>query len=136
MTDLQLKNEVLFEDIKHVDEDGMEFWYARELQAVLKYTKWDNFKNVINKAMISCENSGIAISDCFADVGKPITSGKGKVEYIEDYMLTRYACYLIAQNGDPRKKVIAAAQSYFAVQTRRQELQDNHIAQVSDMVID
>lgn len=125
MDNIVNKNMKVFEDIKHIDENGMEFWYARELQTILGYTKWDNFKKVISKAMVSCENAGISTSDCFTDIGKPIISGKGKVEYIEDYILTRYACYLIAQNGDPRKSVISLAQTYFAVQTRRQELQDN-----------
>lgn len=113
-----------FESIKHYDEYGNEFWYARELQVVLEYAKWGNFRQVISKAMLSCENAGISTADCFADVGKPIISGKGKQEIIEDFALNRYACYLIAQNGDPRKEVIAQAQTYFAVQTRRQELQD------------
>lgn len=119
-------SEATFEDIKHVDEDGNEFWYARELQHILEYKKWGNFKNVISKAMTACENSGISISDCFADVGKPITSGKGKVEIIEDYKLNRYACYMITQNGDPRKEVIALGQTYFAVKTRQQELIENY----------
>ena len=118
------ENNNSFEDIKHIDEDGQEYWLARELQEVLGYAKWGNFHNVIQKAMISCKNSGISISDCFAYVGKPIVSGKGKVEIVIDYKLGRYACYMIAQNGDPRKEIIALAQTYFAVQTRRQELQD------------
>ena len=108
-----------FEDIKHIDEFGEEFWYARELMKVLQYSKWENFNKVIKKAMISCENSGISIKDCFPDLRKPIFSGKGKEEFIEEYKLTRYACYLIAQNGDSRKKVIALAQTYFAIQTRK-----------------
>lgn len=122
MKNLENYTEKTFEDIKHIDEYGNEFWYARELQQVLEYAKWGNFKNVIKKAMVACENSGISTIDCFADVGKPIVSGKGKVEEVEDYMLNRYACYMIAQNGDARKKVIALAQTYFAVQTRKQEL--------------
>ena len=117
------KNEMkTFENIKHIDEDGVEFWYARELMLVLKYTKWQNFEKTINKAMISCKNSGISIKDCFTDVSKSIISGKGKEDLIKDYKLSRYACYLIAQNGDPRKEVIALAQTYFAVQTRKQEI--------------
>lgn len=116
------QTEQTFESIKHTDENGVEFWYARELMESLEYKKWGNFKNVIIKAMIACENSEIPTKDCFADVGKSIISGKGKEDIIEDYMLTRYACYLIAQNGDPRKKVIALAQTYFAVQTRKQEI--------------
>lgn len=116
------QTEKTFESIKHIDENGVEFWYARELMETLEYKKWGNFKNVILKAMIACENSEISTKDCFADVGKSIISGKGKEDIIEDYKLTRYACYLIAQNGDPRKKVIALAQTYFAVQTRKQEI--------------
>ena len=111
-----------FEKIKHIDDNGMEFWYARELMKVLEYTKWQNFEKTIKKAMISCENSGISTKDCFTDVSKSIISGKGKEDLIKDYKLSRYACYLIAQNGDPRKEVIALAQTYFAVQTRKQEI--------------
>ena len=94
-----------FEDIKHIDEDGIEYWYARELMPILQYAKWQNFKKIIDKAMIACKNSDISVKDCFTDVSKPIISGKGKEEFIEDYKLTRYACYLIAQNGDTRKKL-------------------------------
>lgn len=115
-------NNKSFEDIKHIDENGVEFWYARELMPILQYAKWQNFKKIINKAIIACENSEISTNYCFTDISKPIISGKGKEEFIEDYKLTRYACYLIAQNGDSRKKVIATAQTYFAVQTRKQEL--------------
>ena len=111
-----------FEDIKHIDEYGTEYWYARELMPILQYAKWENFKKVIEKAMISCENSEISVKDCFLDIRKPIISGKGKEEFIEDYKLIRYACYLIAQNGDSRKKVISLAQTYFAIQTRKQEI--------------
>ena len=111
-----------FEGIKHIDEYGIEYWYARELMPVLQYAKWENFKKVIEKAMIACENSEISVKDCFLDIRKPIISGKGKEEFIEDYKLTRYACYLIAQNGDSRKKVISLAQTYFAIQTRKQEI--------------
>ena len=121
-----------FESIKHTDEEGMEYWYARELQRVLQYNKWENFEKVIKKAMISCENSGISIKNCFPDIRKPIISGKGKEEFIKDYKLTRYACYLIAQNGDSRKKVIATAQTYFAVQTRRQELSEKEYSMLTE----
>lgn len=93
-----------FEDIKHFNEFGEEYWYARELMKVLQYAKWQNFKKIVEKAMIACQNSDISIKDCFTDVSKPIISGKGKEELIEDYELTRYACYLIAQNGDSRKR--------------------------------
>ena len=117
--------DMIFEKIKHIDDDGVEFWYARELQAVLHYTKWGNFKKVIEKAMTACENSGISTSDHFAGVGKMVDIGSGANREVDDIELSRYACYLIAQNGDPRKEEIALAQTYFAVQTRRQELQDN-----------
>ena len=121
-----------FEDIKHIDKNGIEFWYARELLHILQYSKWENFKKVIEKAMIACENSGISAKDCFPDVRKPIISGKGKEEFIEDYKLTRYACYLIAQNGDSRKKVIALAQTYFAVQTRKQEITEKEYSMLTE----
>ena len=121
-----------FEDIKHIDENGIEFWHARELMPILQYSKWENFKKVIGKAMIACENSGISAKDCFTDVRKSIISGKGKEDFIEDYKLTRYACYLIAQNGDSRKKVIALAQTYFAVQTRKQEITEKEYSMLTE----
>lgn len=124
MTQMTNYTNDIFEDIKHIDEYGNEFWYARELQQALGYSKWSNFKNVLEKAAEACENSGIPTSNCFTNVGKPIITGKGKQEIIDDYSLNRYACYMIALNGDPRKEIIALAQTYFAVQTRRQELQD------------
>ena len=130
--ELILRTEKTFEEIKHIDENGDEFWYARELMISLGYAKWDNFRGVIVKAMQSCENSNISIFDCFAEVGKPIISGKGKTEYIEDYKLTRYACYLIAQNGSPSKKQIALAQTYFAVKTRQQEMTEERYKQLSE----
>ena len=95
-----------FEDIKHVDENNFEFWYARELQIVLNYKEWRKFENVINKAKESCKNSGINVFDCFVDVDKSIIFGKGRKSIINDYKLNRYACYLIAQNGDPRYQSI------------------------------
>lgn len=117
--------ESLFESIKHVNEYGEEFWHARELQIALEYSKWDNFKRVLNKAIIACENSEFSVSDHFADVGKMVNTGSGAEREIEDYELSRYACYLIVQNGDSRKKVIALGQTYFAVKTRQQELIEN-----------
>lgn len=121
-----------FEDIRHIDEKGIEYWYARELMPVLHYVKWENFKKVIEKAIIACENSEISAKDCFLDIRKPIISGKGKEEFIEDYKLTRYACYLIAQNGDSRKKVIALAQTYFAIQTRKQEISEKEYSSLTE----
>lgn len=119
-------SESLFESIKHINEYGQEFWYARELQIALEYTKWGNFKNVIDKAKNACEGSEIAVSDHFADVGKMVNVGSGAEREIDDVELSRYACYLIVQNGDPRKKVIALGQTYFAVKTRQQELIENY----------
>lgn len=100
----------------------MEFWLARDIQHLLGYSKWDNFLNVVSKAKTACEVSGHAIEDHFADVGKMVDLGSGSQREVDDLMLTRYACYLIAQNGDPRKQEIAFAQTYFALQTRRAEL--------------
>ena len=125
-------NEDTFESIKHVDEFGKEFWYARELMHVLEYKKWENFHKVIKNAMIACENSGYQVKYCFPEVKKSIISGKGKKSFIIDYSLTRYACYLIAQNGDSRKKVIALAQTYFAVQTRKMELTEKEYSKLTE----
>ena len=126
------KNNKSFEDIKHIDENGVEFWYARELMKVLQYSKWQNFKKIIDKAEISCENSNISILEHFTDVSKTIKMPKSAEKTILDYKLTRYACYLIAQNGDSRKKVIALAQTYFAVQTRKQEISENEYSMLTE----
>lgn len=125
MSNIEKYSEKVFEDIKHYNEDGQEFWYARELQTVLEYTKWDNFKKVIEKAKISCKNSNINVSDHFADVGNMVQLGSGAQREIEDVMLSRYACYLIVQNSDPRKEVVALGQTYFAVKTRERELEES-----------
>ncbi len=116
-----------FEEYVNQNE-GVEFWYARDLQQLLGYTKWENFRLVIEKAREACNNSGQNYEDHFPEVRKTIGMPKGATKEIEDYQLTRYACYLIAQNGDPRKEEIAFAQSYFAIQTRKQELIEQRIA--------
>lgn len=108
-----------FEAHAQQTEGGVEFWLARDLQFLLGYSKWDNFLNVVSKARTACEVSGHTVSDHFADVGKMVDLGSGSQREVDDLMLTRYACYLIAQNGDPRKPEIAFAQTYFALQTRR-----------------
>ncbi len=120
-------NNQTFEDIKHIDENGIEYWYARELQVVLNYKEWRKFENVISKAKESCKNSDISAFEHFVDVDKTIKMPKGATKNIRDYKLTRYACYLIAQNGDSRKKVIALAQTYFAIQTRNKKLAKKNI---------
>ncbi len=118
----------IFDDVIHISEDGaIEFWYARELQPLLGYSRWENFELVIKKAMISCENAGGNVNDHFRGVTKMIKLAKNAERGIKEYVLTRYACYLIAQNGDVRKDEIAFAQSYFAVQTRKQELIEDRI---------
>ena len=122
MNKLEKINETIFESIKHVDDDGNEYWYARELQKVLEYTEWRKFNGVIEKAMNTCKSSNYVVLDHFAGAGKMINLGKGGQREVPNYKLSRYACYLIAQNGDSRKKVIALAQTYFAIQTRKQEL--------------
>lgn len=111
-----------FEAHARQTETGIEFWLARDIQYLLGYAKWDNFLNVVSKAKTACEVSGHAVPDHFADVGKTIAMPKGAEKEVPDLMLTRYACYLIAQNGDPKKQEIAFAQTYFAVQTRKAEL--------------
>ena len=124
MADLKAKEYQRFEDIKHTTADGVEFWNARELASVLDYVQWRNFSKVIDRAMLACQNSDFSIDDHFAEVSKTIPMPKGASKKVKDYMLSRYACYLIVQNGDPRKEVIALGQTYFAIQTRRQEIAD------------
>ena len=119
-----MESTIKFENYKHFDEDNIEFWYARELQEVLEYTQWRNFHKVIQTAMIACKISGHEVYEHFAKVSKTIDMPKTAKKYICDYKLTRYACYLIVMNGDPRKKVIADGQTYFAVKTRQQEFQE------------
>lgn len=118
----------VFDDIIHIsDNEEIEFWYARELQPLLGYSRWENFELVIKKAKMSCENASGNVEDHFRDATKMIKLAKNAERNVKEYILTRYACYLIAQNGDPRKDEIAFAQSYFAVQTRKQEIIEDRI---------
>ena len=119
-----------FNDYTQKTENGLEFWFARDLQVLLGYDQWKNFQKVIEKAKIACQNTGLVMEDQFADVGKMITVGKGAEREIDDIALTRHACYLIAQNGDPRKEEIAFAMAYFAIQTRKQELVEKRIEEM------
>ena len=120
MNNLEEYKNKTFDEIKHIDEYGNEYWYARELMTILQYSKWQNFEKIINKAVEACKNSKITISEHFTDVRKTLEIPNNAVKEIIDYKLSRYACYLIAQNGDSRKKTIALAQTYFAVQTKKQ----------------
>ena len=120
-----------FESIKHIDENGNEFWYARELQVALEYTEWRNFEKSVKRAKEACTASGFVETDHFVGVNKMVDLGSGSQREIADIKLSRYACYLIVMNGDPRKEVIALGQTYFAVKTRQQEIADD-IAQLSE----
>ena len=125
-------NEQIFENIKHVNEHGQEFWYARELQVILEYAQWRRFYSTIERAKEACKRSGNSVEDHFANVGKMVELGSGSKRKVEDMELSRYACYLIVMNGDSRKKVIALGQTYFAVKTRQQELIDNYENRTED----
>lgn len=117
-------NDKTFEDIKHIDENGFEYWFARELQIILEYKKWQKFFNVIEKAQEACKNSGFIIEEHFTQVGKLSKRANNATVQIIDYKLSRYACYLIVQNADPSKEVVALGQTYFAIQTRKQEISE------------
>jgi DNA-damage-inducible protein D len=126
--EISMKEEIIhsltknFESFSHKTEDELEFWFARDLQHLLGYSKWENFQNVISKAKTACELSGYEIDDHFPDIRKMVPIGSGAEKEIDDIILTRYACYLIAQNGDSSKEAIAFAQTYFAMQTRKAEI--------------
>ena len=126
MNDIESINENLFESIKHINEYGQEYWTARELIPLLEYNEYRFFKKVIDKSISACEASNNTVSDHFVQVHEMVTIGSGAEREVENYHLSRYACYLIAMNGDPRKQAIALAQTYFAVKTRQQELIENY----------
>ena len=132
MTDITVISETLFESIKHVNEYGQEYWLARELQTVLDYKLWQKFHNIIVKAQEACKSSGNAVSEHFIQVDKMVPLGSGAEREVMDYQLSRYACYLIAMNGDSRKKPIALAQTYFAVKTRQQELTEEEYQRLTE----
>ena len=122
----------IFENIKHVDECGNEYWLARDLSKVLEYKDWRNFQKVIDKAITSAQNSVSFEENWIVEITKPIKTGKGKEEFIKDYKLSRYICYLIVQNADPSKEVVAMGQTYFAIQTRKQEITEQEYDSLSD----
>ena len=132
MNEIKEYNKTIFESIKHTDEYGNEYWLARELQQVLEYKKWQKFVNVIENAKLACEQSKFIIDEHFTQVGKTSKKPNGGVKNILEYKLSRYACYLIVQNSDPRKEVVALGQTYFAVQTRRQELTEKEYSMLTE----
>ena len=132
MNEIKEYNKTVFEDIKHIDEYGNEYWLARELQIALDYKKWQKFINVIENAKIACEQSNFIIEYHITQVGKMVDIGSKTSRSIVDYKLSRYACYLIVQNSDPRKEVVALGQTYFAIQTRRQELTEKEYSMLTE----
>lgn len=131
MKELEINN-MSFESIKHIDEYGNEYWLARELMLALKYKRWDKFCNVIENAKIACDKSNCIIADHFSQVGRMVEIGSKTSRTIIDYELSRYACYLIVQNADPRKESVALGQTYFAIQTRKQELTEKEYSSLTE----
>lgn len=133
-----MKNEIkeytekMFENVKHIDENGNEYWLARELMTLLGYSKWERFSNAIENSKLACEKSGYEINQHFPETGKMIKIAKGAQRKVLDYKLSRYACYLIVQNGDSRKEAIALGQTYFAIQTRKQELTEKEYSMLTE----
>ncbi|MDR1696486.1 MAG: hypothetical protein LBR69_07695 [Endomicrobium sp.] len=127
MTEITLKSKSPFEEIKVIDENGIERWYARDLSELLQYGQWRNFENVLEKAIVSAKTIGADVNYHFADISKMIHLAKGANREIKDFALSRYACYLVIQNADPAKPLVSIGQTYFAIQTRRQELSDRNM---------
>ena len=132
MNEIKEYTEKMFDNIKHIDEFGNEYWLARELQKVLEYKRWDKFNNVINNAKIACKKSNYECEEHFSQVGKMIELAKEAKRTILDYKLSRYACYLIVQNADPKKEVVALGQTYFAIQTRKMELTEREYSSLTE----
>ena len=132
MNEIKEYTEKMFEDIKYIDEGGNEYWLARELMPLLEYSKWERFSNAIDNAKTACQQSGYNIKDHFPEVGKMVSIGSNTTRKVIDYKLSRYACYLIVQNGDSRKKAIALGQTYFAIQTRKQELSEKEYSALTE----
>ena len=132
MNEIKEYTEKMFDDIKHIDEFGNEYWLARELQSILQYTEWRKFNGVIDKAKIACESSGYKVLEHFVGADKMISLGKGGQREVPDYKLSRYACYLIVQNADPKKEVVALGQTYFAIQTRKMELTEREYSSLTE----
>ena len=133
MEEIKKYDEKMFEKIKHIDENGNEYWEARELQKTLGYKEWRNFRKVIDKAIISCVNSNVCLYEYqFVMVNKPIKGGNGNIQFVDDFKLSRYACYLIVQNGDSKKETIALGQAYFAIQTRKMEITEEEYEKLSE----
>ena len=128
-SEIQQKHHNTFGQIKHTGPEGQEYWLARDLQRILEYASWDKFRPVLFKAETACENAGQEVDNHFSRVGKMVTLGSGAEREIEDFELSRYACYLVVQNADPAKSIVAQGQTYFALQTRRQELADDETFQ-------
>ncbi len=132
MNEITEYSEKIFDKIKHIDENGLEYWEARELMPILEYNKWENFHKVIKRAIISCETSNSNVLDHFPECRKPIVGGKGNIQNVIDYHLSRYACYLIVQNANPKKKSVALGQTYFAIQTRKMEINEEEYRNLSE----
>lgn len=132
MKEIEEYTDKMFEEIKHIDEEGNEYWFARDLQKVLEYKRWDKFNNVIESAKIACNNSKSLVENHFSQVGKMVDIGSRTSRKITDYKLSRYACYLIVQNSDPKKESVALGQTYFAIQTRKQEIFEQEYEKLSD----